>query len=159
MYSAQGFIISNKIKQENFLNPAQGSFTASCQYCTGDVNDEKTGGFLSCACRKIDGTYLNSTLNNLNTCVRINNIPQVWNNNGVLSCDRINSFNPASGSYINSCTNCNGDVNSGNGNLNCRCKNKRNISVNSSINILKFCPIDNRNSPQVRNDNGVLRCN
>lgn len=64
---------------------------------------------------------------------------------------------PATGSFGQSCYNCYGNVNEGNGWMQCDCKNMNGRLVNSRIDNLKNCRLIN-NSPQVANINGQLKC-
>lgn len=99
----------------------------------------------------------------VNSCPRVCGGKGGWNGNWVskngTSFCGCNDFQPASGSFVQSCDNCFGNVNDPNtrGWMQCNCKNTIGGKVTTRLDGLQNCPINGR-SPQVWNQNGNLRC-
>jgi len=63
-----------------------GPFASTCSKCKW--MNEKGNAWITCDCKKRDGTSNNTTLSGLRGCKKVNGSPQLANINGVLWCPR-----------------------------------------------------------------------
>ena len=90
MYSAQGTVIFDKRMKsvkEDFvgLQNVGGSYSNNCRNCRG-YNSFSKNWYINCDCTNNNQVYVNSTLY-VNDCTKVNNKPQVWVNDGNLTCN------------------------------------------------------------------------